>query len=70
MEGKHLARHPSTPLLSPYPSFLSVPIRNPNNRRGNPYDSQWKDKRRSKNLDSRLKISGMTREGGRHPGNL
>jgi len=51
---------PCKPLsfLSP----LSVFIRNPNNRRKRHYDSQWKDKRRSKNMDSRLKISGMTRE--------
>jgi len=29
-----------------------------------------KKQRKSKNLDSRLKISGMTKKGGRHPGNL
>ncbi len=42
-------------------SFLNGSIRNLNNGRGHPYGSKKKEK--SKNVDSRLKISGMTDEG-------
>ncbi len=42
-------------------SFLNGSIRNLNNGRGHPYGSKKKEK--SKNVDSRLKISGMTWEG-------
>ena len=55
-----LVSHSWMPLLSPYPSFLSVSIRNPNNGGDIPMITNRKTKRRSKNLDSRLKISGMT----------
>ena len=52
---------PWMPLSSRCPSFLNASIRNLNNGRGYSYGSKKKEK--SKNVDSRLKISGMTDEG-------
>jgi hypothetical protein len=45
-------------LSSPYPSFLNGSIRNLNNRRGNPYDSQWKDEKKKQKRGFPIKDFG------------
>ena len=74
-------RHPWMPLLSRCLSFLNGSIRNLNYLRAKNLDSHllvtpaifkpgstvFKNQRKSKNMDSRLKLSGMTEKGGRHP---